>query len=226
MNWWSEAAPAVTQAPRPPEWPVVTLPPVQDCPAAGAPEASNPGEVVQQRIAELVEAEVARHRASWQREGYARGYEAGVAAGQRMLEEARELMAAAERERAETAAWLERALRRLEEEAVRLAAELAEAALGRELEEPGRQALWEARELLAAGEIERLWTSPEAREAVAAGLDAEGRAVDVLADARVPAGDAWAEDEDGYRVAGPGWRWRRLLDALREEVRAHGPAGH
>ncbi|MBE3590239.1 MAG: hypothetical protein IMW98_05395 [Firmicutes bacterium] len=224
MNWWSEVA-APPQAPRPAEWPVVTLPPAARAGADGAPAGAAPDAVVQRRLEALVEAEVARRRAAWQREAYAQGYEAGVAAGQRMLEEAQALMAAVERERAELAGWLDAAARRLEEEALCLAAELAEAALGRELAEPGREALRAARELLAEGAAARLWTAPEASAPVAAALEAEGRDVPVRADACVGAADAWAEDESGFRVAGPGWRWRRLVAALREEASADGSPG-
>lgn len=217
MTWWSK--PDGHDEIGAPAWPSIGLA------AAGPLAASRGSGVAEATLDERAELERAEREKEIRREAHAEGFEAGVRAGQESLERAARERAAVEEERARLREWLARISARLEDAALDLARELAEAALQRELAEPGQQALREARAALAAGDgAARVMVAPALAAEVAAGLAAAGDGVQVEGDHRVPPGDAVIERGDGLVLAGPTWRWRRLVESLTEEaaIRARG----
>ncbi|MBX6351127.1 MAG: hypothetical protein IRZ11_06420 [Clostridia bacterium] len=219
MNWWSE--PPAPPEVRPPVWSELdrggTAP--SGAPAEGG---ADEGEAHARRV----EAEVAERLRAARAAARAEGFAEGVRAGEEALARARALRQELEEERAQLRAWLLERTSRLEEAALELAQSLAEAALARELAEPGRAALAEAGRLLRRGgegaAVVRV--APEAASVVREARAELGEDVTVEADPSIAPGDAAVERAGGTLVSGPVWRWRRLVRALREEVPDHGGA--
>lgn len=220
MNWWSEP-PAPPEVHRP-AWPEVdrALARPSGAPAEGEAEA-DPAVAFEAQVAAEVAERLRAASASARAEGFAEGVRAGEEALARARAERQEL----EEERAALKGWLLERAARLEEAALELARSLAEAALQRELGEPAREALAEARKLLSQGEgAAVVRVAPEVARTVRDLRSELGEDVAVEADPAVAPGDAAVERAGGMLISGPMWRWRRLVAALREEVRGDGGA--
>ncbi|MDI3269218.1 MAG: FliH/SctL family protein [Bacillota bacterium] len=201
MKWWFEAA-VPSGSPSQPVWPSL--------------EEMFPGGKGKEPQDDPLLKEWEKGRQEGRRQGYQEGYAEGVRRGQEALQQAEVLKESLLQAERHLQGKFQQLAEELEKGALDWALALAQAVLRRELGDPGRAVLEEARRLLQEGEAEEVRVSPEDYEAI---RDAWDFGIRLRPEDKVARGDLWLLKEGELQLWGASRRWRQLVALLEEELR-------